>query len=279
MTPKEALFQTVSRLKYENNFRFTFVKIQLSLDNRIFDLWGRVAGPWPDDKRTRMKIRKALLKADNGKPLDLPEGFEISDEDFATGMGLCAFLYDCRKSAVASRKKHEKRMVELAESLPVWPWVENVRGIGALMLGQIVGEAGDLSGYANPAKLWKRFGVGTIGGVAQRRAKGPDGIEMGFSPRRRAVMWNAGECLVKLNDDGFRSMYDKRKEFELERGFIKGVGSGTWNEDENRWEYGSYERSEMSKGHAHRRAKRYMEKRFLRELWKQWRNPTDPIQL
>jgi hypothetical protein len=36
-------------------------------------------------------------------------------------------------------------------------------------LAIIIAEAGDLAGYSNPARLWKRLGVGLHAGQAQGR--------------------------------------------------------------------------------------------------------------
>lgn len=151
----------------------------------------------------------------------------------------------------AYAKTLAKEMEKAAKQLPVWAaFGEKIKGFGAVALAQIVGEAGDLSHYGNPAKLWKRMGVGLVAGERQKRVRDPElAVVMGYDPERRSIVWNMGECLVKLNGDGpYRRLYDTRKEYEHERD------------------------PEMSKGHAHARAKRYMEKRLLRNLWRAWRD-------
>ena len=142
-----------------------------------------------------------------------------------------------------------KHMEPLARELPVWPWAEAVQGFAALGLAQIVGECGDLANYANPAKLWKRMGVGLVAGERQRKVADKElAIAMGYNPARRAVLFVIGRSLVMGNQDGYKTLYDTRKAMELKRD------------------------PEMSKGHADRRAQRYMEKRLLRDLWRAWRD-------
>ena len=154
-------------------------------------------------------------------------------------------LIEARKGLEKHRKAVEKRLEKLAASLPVAPWVDSVRGFGLLSLAGIVGEAGDLSAYANPAKLWKRMGVAVMpDGGRQRRIAGDEAIEHGYSPSRRSLVWAIGDCLIKQGD-AYRSIYDVRKVLEAER--------------------------VETKGHAHNRAKRYMEKRLLLDLWRAWR--------
>ena len=143
-----------------------------------------------------------------------------------------------------SRKEVEKRLVVLAKALGVSAWIMEQRGVGLLSLAAIVGEAGNLSDYANPAKLWKRMGLAVINGERQRKVAGDAALDHGYSPRRRSIMWTIGDCIVKAGGP-WRDLYDARKALELTR--------------------------VATKGHAHNRAKRYVEKRLLRDLWRAWR--------
>jgi hypothetical protein len=151
----------------------------------------------------------------------------------------------------AERRAVERQIVKLAKELPVWPWVDGVRGVGALGLGLIVGEAEDLSRYANPGKLWKRLGMAVMDdGKAQRRiATTEGGLAAGYSPRRRSLMHVIGEALIKQNGATgyYKVVYNERKAYELARA------------------------PEMAPIHAHKRAMRYMEKRFLLHLWQAWK--------
>lgn len=163
----------------------------------------------------------------------------------------CVPLIEARNGIREHRKVAEHRLVTTAKTLSVYPWILGTRGCGALGFGLIIGEAGDLWNYANPAKLWKRMALAVIGDHAQRRIKGKTkalkraATEQGFSPRRRQLMYNIGDALMKLNDGEYRRLYDDRKAHELARG--------------------------CTRLHAHRRALRYMEKRFLLHLWREWR--------
>lgn len=154
-------------------------------------------------------------------------------------------LTEARDGIERHRKTVEKRLVVLAKGLPVAPWVEATRGVGLLSLAAIVGEAGDLASYGNPAKLWKRMGLAVMpDGGRQRRVGGVEALDHGYSPARRSVVWNIGACIVKAGGP-LKAIYDARKVYEAER--------------------------VETRAHAHNRAQRYVEKRFLRDLWSQWR--------
>lgn len=158
-----------------------------------------------------------------------------------------------RKPFEAIEKQAVKEMEALAATLPAWTaFGESVRGFGLASLAVIVAEAGDLSLYANPGKLWKRMGLAVMGDVRQgglgANASKEDWIAHGYNRQRRSRVWNIGDALIKGNRGGeYRTVYLQRKEYELARD------------------------PDMKPIKAHRRAQRYMEKRLLRNLWSAWR--------
>jgi transposase len=146
------------------------------------------------------------------------------------------------------RAATERQMEALARSLPAWPWVESVKGLGPLGLAIIVGEAGDLSTYPNPAKLWKRLGLAVFDGRGQRKSTdAAEAARQGYNPRRRSAVWTVTDSLLRQRNP-YRDLYDGRKAYELARA------------------------PEMSKLHAHRRAQRFAGKRMILDLWKAWRS-------
>ena len=152
------------------------------------------------------------------------------------------------------RKEAEKEMLAIVKQLPAIEWIEKTRGFGTLGFAQIIAEAGDLSMYPNPGKLWKRFGLAVVDGGAQRRVKGDKAFEHGFSPRRRAVIWNIGHSMI-MNGDTYKQVYDERKAYEVEKN------------------------PEAKPIVHHKRAQRYMEKRLLLNLWAEWRHSQAKVKL
>lgn len=155
-----------------------------------------------------------------------------------------------------------KAMLDEAKALPegVLAFSDEVRGFGRPSLAQIVAEAGDLSHYANPAKLWSRMGLGLA----------PDGNTRyeGRSPRRRAIMAVIGTNFLRAGGP-YRELYNQRKAFEETKPAcmkplknLKGEASGKVCKASD---------AECCKaGHIHNRTLRYIEKRLLRDLWKAW---------
>lgn len=111
----------------------------------------------------------------------------------------------------------ESDLVRLAKQLPVADWVEerDQLGFGLQSLGTVIGETGDLSNYANPAKVWRRMGCApwtkdgeTHMGSTWRCRTSKRGVvklekedweEFGYSPRRRSISYLIGESLMKGN--------------------------------------------------------------------------------
>lgn len=150
----------------------------------------------------------------------------------------------------------DKLLSDLAKSLPVAPFIETVPGCGYKGLALIVAETGDLSNYSNPAKVWKRMGVGLVQhngeNIRQRRAVDAElAIKMGYKPERRAVLYTISESMVK-NKDRNPSQYGQRYTDEKAKQIALNP--------------------EIRPIQAHLRAKRKMEKLFLKNLWIAWNN-------
>ena len=147
--------------------------------------------------------------------------------------------------------KLTRALEQAAGHLPAALWVKSKQGFGMTNFGRIIGETGDLFLYETCAKVWKRMGLSVEQGRRQG-APGPnatteDWIKHGYSKKRRAVVYNLGECLVKQGDDNpWRGLYLRKKsEF---------ISSG---------------KSERPL-HANKHAKRVMTKQALKELWCVW---------
>ncbi len=156
-----------------------------------------------------------------------------------------------------------KAMLAEAKALPAraLAFADETRGFGRPSLAQIVAEAGDLSHYANPAKLWSRMGLGLSPEHSSRYE--------GRSPRRRAIMAVIGGNFLKVKGGcPYRDLYDQRKAFEQTKPACmkplknkKGDPIGVCKDPD----------AECCRaGHVHNRTLRYVEKRLLRELWRAW---------
>ena len=165
------------------------------------------------------------------------------------------------------RREAEKKMVDAASSLPGFRLTAEIRGFGTKSFAAIVGEAGDIGSYANPAKLWKRMGLAVINGKSQRKTKNAEEAKlMGYAPRRRSEMFVIGDSLVKTGGP-LGELYRKRKEYEIATQTAKGIQIIPGAKYARLKDKTGF----MSAMHIHRRAQRYAEKRLLRELWKAWR--------
>jgi len=209
-----------------------FARAEKSLTLQIRAICRRLCG---GDKDAAAPLYASLDDDDETHPL----------KDAATAR--TAPFFTARSVMNTNRREREKQMEKLARTLPAYKFVESIRGIGDLSFAQIIGETGDLSIYRNPAKVWKRLGLAVFDGRAQRRHKGMDQSE-GYSPERRSIVWNVGEAIVKHRGEPYRSIYDERKAYEHARN------------------------PEITKMWAHNRAKRYMEKRVIRDLFRAWRD-------
>lgn len=168
------------------------------------------------------------------------------------------------------RKENEKAMARLAQSLPVWPWIESVKGVGALGLATIVGEAGDLARYPTPAKLWKRLGYapydGHAGSTWKRESWRPRSLnaiewtDVGFNPERYALMEQISESLFKAQWIGAAKTEDGQGRPDGPYGAVYAARRARTAETHPEW----------TPKHAQMDALRVMMKRFLLDLWEAW---------
>ena len=204
---------------------------------------------------------------------------------------VCAPLIESKTRLMEYRKIEEKAIIKAVKKLDVWSWVEAQRGIGALSFACLVGETGDLSNYSTVSKVWKRLGLAVIQGGRQRKVKDKDlAIEMGYSASRRAVVWNIGEGFTKQKENEekgrvgghYRDVYLKfLKDEALNKAPKAGlIPTTTGKATVKSWEERGLPELTLVKEHdpkLHRcaahmnaRAKRRMEKRFIRDLWCAW---------
>lgn len=181
----------------------------------------------------------------------------------------------------SARKEREKHMRRMAKKLPCVDWWCDQRGLAVDGFAAVMAECGDLLRYDNPAKVWKRMGLAVIGGGRQRMVKGDAALDHGYNPERRAIMWNIGEAMVKTRGT-YADVWLDRIRTEIAKAEAEGlIVATTTKVTVESWEKrGLPAPAKVSKldpakhrgcGHIHNRAKRYMEKRILRDLWRAWR--------
>ena len=227
------------------------VRMRMRLDNACRAFARRLLGfqtMLPEAQREGIRKRaEALVNGlmKGGNPATESERVVSNLRPMVDATKLARMPFDGIDKACAAK------MATLAEQLPGAEFVASVRGFGLAGFAQIVGEAGELSNYANPAKLWKRMGLAVFDGKAQRKSTDAElAVIMGYSPRRRSISWRIGDCLIKGNKGEYYQLYVDRKAMELEK--LPADAKGR-------------------KLHAHRRAQRYIEKRLMRNLWRAWR--------
>ncbi len=175
-----------------------------------------------------------------------------------------------RKPADEKRAAAEKAMERAAKLLPVYPWLEAIRGAGALGLATIIAEAGDLSNYAYPAKLWKRLGFAPFDGYAgstwkrekwrPRALSKDEWIANPFSGERYALMAQIATWLVNAQWIGAA----KSKSGE-------GEPNGPYGEVyAKRRAHTKKTHADWTDGHRRNDALRITMKRFLLDLWNEW---------
>ena len=150
--------ELIAQIRRHHRRRRFAMKIQQKLD-RALESFVRVnATQWspdlPEAERDAInrEVKAMIKRTRDGEASELAPEIITSDR--------------ARAPADTMREESESAMAKLAMQLPVYPWIENMHGAGALGLATIVAETGDLSNYPNPAKVWKRLGFAPFDGYA-----------------------------------------------------------------------------------------------------------------
>lgn len=210
--PDEDRTHIVEELRVLQRNRAVYIKSMNMVGNRLQAL---VAGTMGYHSGLSEKERTKLF----GEAAKLIKRIVTEDEEHPFG-GIVMAHTASIDSLAAMRKPIEKKMEQLAGELHVVSWVlePDQKGFGIMSLATIVGEAGDLSDYPNPGKLWARFGChpyekdgeSHMGSTWKARARRPGVVRLaaedweafGYSPRRRSIMYVIGENLIKQNGNG-----------------------------------------------------------------------------
>lgn len=170
------------------------------------------------------------------------------------------------------RAAAEKHMEERARQLPVWPWVDQVRGAGALGLAILVGEAGNLGSYRDKSALWKRLGLAVIGGIRQQKISGAAALEHGYSPTRRAECWVLADSLGRAQRRADRDEDGNDPKKSGKSVAVPGHALGPYGEHYSRRRaHLIVARPDITPAHQHAEATRYAFKAFIRDLRAAWR--------
>lgn len=262
--------EVVNFIRAEHRRRRFAMKVQQKLDRALESFVRRNCTDWTfdADEKARKAFNEQTLaiikaaKADEGDPV-------IVELVKATDLGRAPFD--------AMRKAAEKKMAELAETLPVAAWIESVHGAGMPGMSTIVAEAGDLSNYPNPAKLWSRLGYAPYDGFAgsswkrvtrrPRALTADEWIEHPFAGERYALMFS-------ISDSLWRAQWISGKKSDTE----EGVPDGPYGEVYSRRRAHTLKtHADWTKMHRKMDALRVMMKKFLADLWAEWhRDATAP---
>lgn len=198
--------QICDRIQIEQRNRAALLKSRIMFENRLTAYVAQWMGyKASDDEQQRAKSWIAAGKLIKEVADDEDSAHPLRGMIFGTYVGIDAF--DIQIKAI------EKKMISLASELPVAAWVEadEQRGFGMKSLAIVIGEAGNLSNYPNPAKLWRRMGCApftsrgkTLMGATWKSGKqgkltAEEWAEFGYSPRRRSIAYLIGENLQKQN--------------------------------------------------------------------------------
>jgi hypothetical protein len=219
-------------------------RARLVAADRVTVLLGHYARMLWDVQRARvsMGLRRGAMERDglNGEwfePLSIAEGEMARIEK-----GIDRYLAKLGKTHALAR------------------FVVEAPGVGLGGFARLIACTGDLSRFANPAKLWAYLGMDVRSGRAPRRKRGE---KSNWSQQGRVVCHQLGEAIVKVGRGRYREAYD-RKRAEYVAREPRGPSACVFGHD-HRDAAGKIR--PCGPAHIHAAAQRYAVKVFLADLW------------
>lgn len=170
------------------------------------------------------------------------------------------------------RSNTEKLMREVARQLPVFEWVQSVKGFGELGLAIVVGEAGDLSNYATKERLWKRLGLAVIDGKRQQRRTDPDEAKAhGYNPKRRAEVWTIADSMFRHQWAADKDTDGKNPMKTGKPVAVPAHPTGPYGAAYMVRKARTTEYTTWTPMHRENDARRIMTKELIADLWREWR--------
>jgi hypothetical protein len=218
MSDLDRLCDQLRELQIRRKFAIASINRQVNATGAL----ARIVLGWrydmPEAERAAIAKRAAAI-------VSAAEKGETAPEADAAVASAIAFDLAAARDGIApfAKRRHEieLEMARLARRLPAAAFQKSVRGFGERALAVVVGEAGNLANYPNPAKLWKRLGLAPHDGKAMstwRREGGlsaEDWSDAGYSPRRRAEIYALiSEPLFRSQTPvagPYRAIYDARR--------------------------------------------------------------------
>ena len=174
---------------------------------------------------------------------------------------------DLIQKLVDLEKSVDKKVAELIEDHPAYPWFSKVKGVGKKNIAKVIGLI-DINKAPHVSSLWQFAGYGKEkdGSIQKRR----EGQKISYCKTLRTVCWLLGGDLIKARGK-YYDYYLQEKAKHIERFKQQGCqivpAAKLPRENGKKVEKDGY----ISEGHIHAMALRKMIKLFLQHLWLEWR--------
>jgi hypothetical protein len=148
---------------------------------------------------------------------------------------------------------------QLAKRLKAWSkhhpirihFLNRIQGIGGVLASGIIAWLHPISRFPNISKLWSYCGLAP-------KHKRKRGEKLNYNPRLKTLMWKIATSFEKQNPakSHYRCIYDQKKQYYQQRPDLKQAIE---------------QKQKGAKLHIRLLTLRYTAKRFLADLWLQWR--------
>ena len=154
-----------------------------------------------------------------------------------------------------TEKQAFKELKPLLKDIPLWSWIESVKGLGLNFGVKLLCYLRDIKRFPNPSKLRKY--CGTVPGDTLRRGK-----EANFNPGLKGIMLGQIPKNFLMADSQYKVVYDSKKEHYMTK-HAKELELTEKKKEQKK----KITKDDWTKLRCHNYAMKAMINRFLVELW------------
>lgn len=229
-------------------------------------------------KAFRKAVEKKIAKEIKSSGTGMNAVFSFADHPLGNSADVIFSSYQSRGAWDRLREQTEKRMRNLVETLPIYTFAKGVAGLGEKGLAIIIGETGDLSGYATKERVWKRLGLAVIDGERQRkRPNAEEAAIHGYNPKRRAEIWTLGDSMFKHQWAGDKDEDGKDPKKTEKPVAAAAHAKGPYGAVYAARKAHTVNRDGWTPSRRDNDARRIMTKALIEDLWRVWRG-LEPLQ-
>lgn len=264
------IFTQAQKLKALSRTLLMIQQYRIANQNRLVQIPSFLGSQYKGAKSQKKTALKKLAEKNIPENVIRKSRAEVLDELFIEAPPKFPnwkdFFKDKLKIFSETETLLQKKIMEELDGHPIWEnFLSQIKGVGPVIASSLIGEIGDINKFEKTSNLWAFAGKAVKDGKAIRRKRGE---KSNFNRYLSLCLWKFGSSILKVGTkvgSPYLDLYKKRKRYEKKM------------HDETCRTIQEKGKCTAPKLHIHLRALRYVEKKFLSDLFHYWKDQSQSV--